>query len=68
VSASDEASILRGALLWLRNHYDLGSNVDLKMKDRVVEKIDALIDHCQVSRSDIKAFREYHESERIEPQ
>lgn len=46
-------SILAAALLWLRNHYDVGQP---DLKDQVLERIDRVLDQCPVK--DQVGFRE----------
>jgi hypothetical protein len=65
MSEKADERMLRAALLWLRNHYDVsirarpprgpaGRHIDAK----VLEVIDAIIDEETPSLADIKAFRE----------
>lgn len=55
-----EANVLRAALLWLRNHYDGGSNSDAEMKAAVVARVDAVLRGCEPSTQDMDAFRDAH--------
>jgi hypothetical protein len=50
-----DAAHLRGALLWLRNHYDVGRPED---KARVLARVDAVLRDYEPSVSDVKTFRD----------
>jgi hypothetical protein len=47
--------ILAVALLWLRNHYEVG---DPALRDEVIERIDRVLTHCSPTVSDMERFRE----------
>src|SRR6516164_5286105 len=54
-----DPKIAAAALIWLRNWIDAGNMfIDLKMQEKVLKRIDAVIDDQDVSINDMKAFKE----------
>lgn len=53
-----DPKIAAAALIWLRNWIDAGNIIDLKMQEKVLKRIDAVIDDQDVSINDMKAFKE----------
>jgi hypothetical protein len=53
-----DPKIAAAALIWLRNWIDAGNIIDLKMQEKVLKRVDAVIDDQDVSINDMKAFRE----------
>ena len=53
-----DPKIAAAALIWLRNWIDAGNIIDLKMQEKVLKRVDAVIDDQDVSINDMKAFKE----------
>jgi hypothetical protein len=52
--ATGDPRILRAALLWLRNHYDVG---DPAIKDEVLARVDTVLGDKLPDHNDMEAFR-----------
>jgi hypothetical protein len=50
-----ETAILRSALLWLRNHYDVGKE---GLKPKVLSRIDSVLVDYEPSIASLTAFRD----------
>lgn len=59
----DDAHLLAAALMWLRNHYDVGDVANDKLKKEVITRIDVLIDRNLPSGEDFQRLREFFKSE-----
>jgi hypothetical protein len=62
-------NIVAAALLWLRNFLDVGGiAIDPKMKERVLKRVDAVLNDQDVMIKDMQAFRAKYPAENIEPE
>jgi hypothetical protein len=55
-----EARMLAAALHWLRNHYEAGTQDDGEMRDKVIECIDRVLSHREVTVAELGHFREMY--------
>ena len=51
-----EPRVALGALLWARNHIDVGVNPELRAA--IVRRLDAILNHADVTLADLQAFQE----------
>lgn len=57
---TEDAKMLAAALLWLRNHYEVGAP---DLKDRVIERIDRVLKWREPTGEDMRRFREMYLAE-----
>lgn len=50
--------VLAAALLWARNHLEV--TTDRALLDRVIERIDKVLENREPSIADMQAFREFY--------
>jgi hypothetical protein len=50
-----DAKVLAAALLWLRNHYEVG---DPELKNEVIDRIDRVLEHIDLEITDMERFRQ----------
>lgn len=55
MKAAVSKEVLVGALIWLRNHYDVGQP---ELKESVLARIDKVLEDADARIADHKAFRE----------
>jgi hypothetical protein len=59
-----EPKIAAAALVWLRNWLDVGGiAIDTKMKERVLARVDKVIEDQDVTIDDLRAFRKEYPAE-----
>lgn len=53
-----EPGVLKAALLWARNHIDVGVRPDLK--DRIVQRLDDVLANHHPTVADMQKFRDFY--------
>jgi hypothetical protein len=59
-----EPGVLKAALLWARNHIDVG--VTPELKDRIVQRLDDVLANHPPTVADMRKFRDFYPGPRDE--